>query len=193
MQAPSSHERGGRTIGAIRDNDAMTVMQPRAGLPTVILDTDAVSMLAADHARVDRLLDEFASTRAMLDESEKDAVVAEICFFVTMHSMLEKEIFYPAVRDSLGGDGADLLDEAEVEHAGVKRLVAELSTMTVRDALYDAKVLVLGEYVRHHVQQEETRLFPRIRASGLDLDSLAERMRTRQQLFETDIVAGATS
>jgi hemerythrin-like domain-containing protein len=171
----------------------MTVMQRTIPAIPATEDLDAIAMLEADHAEVDGLLKQFESVRATATAADKDAVVAEICFLITMHSTIEEEIFYPAVREALAGDAGDLLDEAAVEHASVKSLIAQLAEMTVDDDLYDAKVLVLGEYLRHHIVEEDTQLFPRVRGSALDLDELASRMRSRQQTFETDVDPGASS
>ncbi|PPD12704.1 MAG: hemerythrin, partial [Methylocystis sp.] len=87
-------------------------------------------------------------------------------------------IFYPALRKSI--DDEDLLDEAEVEHASAKQLIAEILSMSPQDQLFDAKVKVLGEYVMHHVQEEEQEMFPEARKSDVDLDALGVKLSKRK-------------
>lgn len=133
----------------------------------------AIALLKKQHAEVDKLFKRF--------EKAKDAGKAEIvqtaCRALAVHAQLEEELFYPALREA--GVENDLLDEAEVEHEGVKRLVGELETMQPGDDLYDAKMTVLTEYVKHHVKEEETEMFPDAKKSGVDLDELGERMEVR--------------
>jgi hemerythrin superfamily protein len=133
----------------------------------------ALSLLKKQHAEVDKLFKRFEKAK----DGDKAEIVQTACRALTIHAQLEEEIFYPALRDA--GVENDLLDEAEVEHAGVKRLVGELDTMEPGDELYEAKVTVLAEYVKHHVKEEETEMFPDAKKSGADLDELGERMEAR--------------
>src|SRR6185503_18944594 len=110
---------------------------------------DAIELLTKDHREVEALFKKFESAKN--DNSEKADVVAQICEALSIHAEIEEEIFYPAARDALNEKGEDLLDEAEVEHAGIKSLVAQLEDAEPDDELYDAKVKVLTEYVKHHV------------------------------------------
>ena len=105
-----------------------------------------------------------------------------------MHAEIEEEIFYPAAHDALAEeDGEDLLDEAEVEHASIKSLVEQLQDSDPDDDLYDAKVKVLCEYVTHHVKEEETEMFPKVRKTNIDLEELgAELMERKQELMEEE-------
>ena len=141
---------------------------------------DAVSLLANDHADVADLFDEY---EAMVDsaaaDDEKQALAERICAMLTAHTTLEEEIFYPAAREAL--DEQDLLDEAEVEHATAKDLIEQIQSMDPTDELYDAKVKVLGEYVSHHVQEEEEEIFPRCQSSQMDLEGLAEELHARKE------------
>ena len=95
-----------------------------------------------------------------------------------MHATIEEEIFYPAARAVAAAP--TLLDEALVEHASAKALIAQIRDMQADDALYDAKVRVLGEYIDHHVREEENELFPRCRSAGVDLPALGRRLRARK-------------
>lgn len=102
----------------------------------------------------------------------------QICEALTVHAQIEEEIFYPAAREAIDDD--DLLDEAEVEHASAKQLIAEIQSMTVEDRLFDAKVTVLGEYINHHVEEEESEMFPEARSSDLDLKKLGAQLEERK-------------
>jgi len=145
------------------------------------MDNDVIDLLTEDHRKVEEMFEEYESTKDESDDEAKSALVATICLELTMHAAVEEEIFYPAARGALDEDDADMLDEAEVEHATVKILIADLADMQPSDALYDAKVKVLSEYVKHHVQEEEGEIFPSVRESEMDLESLGEEVSTRKQ------------
>jgi len=141
---------------------------------------DAVSLVTADHAEVKQM---FETYRQLVDESADDEqrgeLARKICSMLTVHAEIEEEIFYPAMRDSV--DDELTLDEAEVEHASAKELIEQLEGMDPDDALYDAKVIVLGEYVDHHVQEEENEIFPQAEKSGIDLDDLGAELASRKR------------
>ena len=90
-------------------------------------DNDAIEMLTEDHQRVSDMFEEYESVKDDEEDGDKIQRVQEICLELTIHSTVEEEIFYPAAREALGEDGADLLDEAEVEHSSVKDLIVQLS------------------------------------------------------------------
>ena len=136
---------------------------------------DAVALLEADHREVDGLFDAFGAADGA---SEKKDLADRICLALTVHALIEEEIFYPAARQATGE--TDLLDEATVEHMGAKTLVAQIGSMPPNHPLYDAHVKVLGEQVRHHVAEEEGELFPKLRESGLDLAALGAAMADRK-------------
>ena len=110
---------------------------------------------------------------------EKAAIVQQICMELTVHAELEEEFFYPAVREQIGDD--DLMDEAEVEHAGAKDLIAQLESMEPDDDLYDAKVTVLGEQIDHHVKEEEGEMFPKVKKAKVDTSALGAEMASRKE------------
>ena len=141
---------------------------------------DAIAMLREDHKRVDALFKRFDKIKDESTHTQKQALADEICVELTIHATLEEEILYPAARDALGDKGHELLDEAEVEHATAKDLIAQLESASPGDNLYDAKVAVLGEYVKHHVKEEQDEMFPKLRKSGMDLKSLGAQMRERR-------------
>ena len=128
---------------------------------------DAITLLSADHAKVKRLFNEFQNLKEEDGSAEdKSALVTQICKALKVHAEIEEEIFYPAVRKAI--DNADLMDEALVEHSGAKELIAQLEDMSPDDELYDAKVTVLGEQIRHHVKEEEGEMFPQAKKAKVD-------------------------
>jgi hemerythrin-like domain-containing protein len=137
---------------------------------------DAIALLREDHARVQEMFDRFERTRG---DERKQRLVEQICLELEVHATIEEEIFYPAVREAIRGQ--DLMDEAEVEHQSAKALIRQLEAMSPGDELYDAKVKVLGEYVKHHVKEEQNEMFPQARAAELDLAELGDRMRQRKE------------
>jgi len=110
--------------------------------------------------------------------------VETICNELTVHAQIEEEIFYPAMREAF--EHADLIDEAAVEHASIKQLVEELQGMGPGEGPYAAKVKVLGEYVRHHVKEEEGEIFPKARKSKLDLVVLGKQLQSRKQELQSE-------
>lgn len=141
--------------------------------------TDALSLLTEDHKKVLKMFKDFEKLGDEDDSDSKGELVRQICTELTVHAQIEEEIFYPAVRDAISED--DLLDEAEVEHTTVKELVAQLESMQSGDELYDAKVTVLGEYVNHHVKEEQGDMFAKVRKTDLDLTALGEEMQQRKE------------
>lgn len=137
---------------------------------------DAIALLKADHEAVNQLFAEYEGTRSV---ANKKALVAKICTALSVHVQIEEEIFYPAVKAAL--KDKLLVPEAMVEHAGVKNLIAQLEVAEPDGEVYDAKVKVLGEYVKHHVQDEQAEMFPQAQATSLDLNELGARMAARRQ------------
>jgi hemerythrin superfamily protein len=154
---------------------------------------DAIEMLIEDHRRVEELFEEFESSKDDDDDDEKAARVGAICLELTIHATLEEEIFYPAARAALAEDGEDLLDEAEVEHESVRMLIAELSDAQPGDDLYDARVKVLSEYVKHHVAEEEGELFPKLRDAEFDSDALGQEMLERKESLRDELEEESTA
>jgi hemerythrin superfamily protein len=137
---------------------------------------DAIALLKADHREVKSMFQEYEKTEG---DQEKQDLAARICAALTVHAQIEEEIFYPAAYDAIEDD--DLLDEAEVEHASAKELIAQIQASSPAEPLYDAKVKVLGEYVNHHVEEEEKELFPECRDSDMDLKELGEKLKARKE------------
>jgi len=137
---------------------------------------DAIALLKADHRKVEDLFEKYDSAR-----SKKAGIAKQICMELTIHTMIEEEIFYPACRKA--GVESDAMDEANVEHDGAKILIAELEAGTPEDDFYDAKVKVLSEEIKHHVKEEEQRggIFSQAREAELDLAGLGEQMAARKE------------
>lgn len=139
---------------------------------------DAIALLKADHRKVEDLFAKFEKTN---DEERKAQIAAEICNELKIHTMIEEEIFYPALEGKIDDD---LYHEAYVEHDGAKVLVNDIATGDPSDPFYDAKVMVLSEEITHHVHEEEARgtgMFAQARESGVDLVALRDAMLARKQ------------
>jgi hemerythrin superfamily protein len=140
---------------------------------------DAITLLSADHARVKELFKEFQDLKEEDGSAEdKFELVAQICNELKIHTEIEEEIFYPAVRKAI--DDGDLLDEALIEHSAAKELIAQLEEMSPGDELYDARVTVLGEQIEHHVKEEEGEMFPKAKEAKIDGKALGAQMTQRK-------------
>jgi hemerythrin-like domain-containing protein len=141
---------------------------------------DAIALLTADHAAVKKMFKAYEKlVDGEGDEEQKGELAASICEALTIHAAIEEEIFYPAVRAAIEDD--DLMDEADVEHAEAKELIAQLEAAEPGDDHYDAKVTVLGENIDHHVKEEESEMFPKAKKAKLDLAGLGARMQERKE------------
>ena len=137
---------------------------------------DATALLKADHKLVSDLFDEYESTRAT---RKKMLLVSQICKELTLHAQVEEEIFYPAVKAAL--KDKELVPEAAVEHATLKNLISQIEGIQPDGEMYDAKVKVLSEYVKHHVKEEQNEMFPKAKASKLDMLELGAQLAARKQ------------
>jgi iron-sulfur cluster repair protein YtfE (RIC family) len=113
----------------------------------------------------------------------KRELAMRICQALTIHAQIEEQIFYPAVRQS-NRNLADLLNEAEVEHASAKELIAQIEAGDSDEEMLAAKVKVLGEYVKHHIREEQNELFPDIKSSKIDLAELGADLQARKEELE---------
>jgi hemerythrin superfamily protein len=139
-------------------------------------DPLAVSLLKQDHREVEGWFDEYEQLET---DSEKLTLFNKIALALKVHTQIEEEIFYPEERGDIEDD---MLDEAYVEHAGAKKLIAEIEAMKPSEDFYDAKVKVLGEYIKHHVKEEEQPggLFAQAKKGDEDLDAMGERLKARK-------------
>ena len=147
---------------------------------------DAVALLKEDHRTVEEL---FAKYEKASGDERKEKLANEICMELTIHSMIEEEVFYPACE---GKVEEDLLSESYVEHDGAKVLIGELLAGSADDEYFDAKVKVLQEQIEHHVEEEEKRmegLFAQARKAGLDMDALGDEMAARKEQLKAKFTA----
>ena len=139
---------------------------------------DAIALLKADHRTVEELFEKFEKATG---DGRKQSIAEEICLDLSVHAQIEEEIFYPACE---GKVDEDLLKESYVEHDGAKVLIADIVAGGPDDEFYDAKVKVLSEEIKHHVEEEEKRLeglFAQARKAGLDMDALGQELAARKQ------------
>jgi len=137
-------------------------------------------LLHEDHERVADLFFQFSQTD---EESEQETIVKDIIKELFVHASVEEEIVYPAVRKEVE-DSEDMMDEADTEHHMIKILLAELSTMKADDDFFKAKVTVLAELVKHHVEEEEKEMFKEIHDSDIDPEELGKKMAKRKEDLE---------
>ncbi len=141
-------------------------------------DMDATHLLAEDHRKVEGLFEQFEKAGG---DGRKEKLARQICTELKVHSMIEEEIFYPALRGKIDDDD---LDEAYVEHDGAKMLINEIEAGGPDDDFYDAKVKVLQEQIEHHVEEEEKargNIFQQARAADVDLEALGRQMAARKE------------
>jgi hemerythrin superfamily protein len=142
---------------------------------------DALQLLMAEHREVKAMFQRFQKLADAGGKGDERMLLAsQICVALALHTQVEEEILYPAAREALVKD-EDIVDEAWVEHAGAKTLIAQLKTMTSDQPLFDARVKVLGEYIDHHVREEESELFPKLRETSLDLEAMGEQIARRKK------------
>ena len=141
-------------------------------------EQNAIALLTADHKKVKGLFSKFRKLQDSRSDEEKSEIVTTICNELKIHTTIEEEIFYPAVRKAI--EDSDLMDEALVEHAGAKDLISQLEDMDSEDDLYDAKVTVLGEQIDHHVKEEEGDMFPKAKKANVNIDALGAKMLRRK-------------
>jgi hypothetical protein len=144
---------------------------------------DAIALLKADHRQVEEWFEQFEKAR---DDDRKQTLATKICDALKVHTTIEEEIFYPAFLEAT--DDRDTHHEAEVEHAGAKKLIAEIEASGPDDDYFDAKLKVLSEMIKHHVKEEEQPggMFAEARKSEMDLQALGEQLAARKSELEGD-------
>ena len=154
---------------------------------------DACDLLDADHKAVKAMFKEYETlTESRSRSSAKKRQLADrICRELSVHATVEEEIFYPAARKAIKDN--PLMNEATVEHAGAKDLIAQILGMDAGDEMFDAKVTVLGEYIDHHVKEERTEMFPKVRKTKLDLVKLGEQLELRKKALMAEQETGSKS
>lgn len=151
---------------------------------------DACDLLDADHKAVKAMFKEYETLTESRSRSpaKRRLLADQICQALTVHTTLEEEIFYPAARGAIKDNA--LMNEAMVEHASAKDLIAQIQGMDASDEMFDAKVSVLGEYVDHHVKEERNEMFAKARKTRLDLVKLREQLQERKQALMSEMAPG---
>ena len=139
---------------------------------------NAIEMLLEDHRKVKKLFEEFERAQ---EDHVKEQIVENTLHELEVHAALEEEIFYPAAEEQIGEK--DSIDEAREEHHVVKLLIGELKKMSADDDRYDAKYTVLAESVKHHIEEEESELFPKLQGK-LNAEEVGAEMETRKEQLE---------
>ena len=144
---------------------------------------DAVALLKADHRQVEKWFEQFEETESA---DRKQELATNICNALTIHATIEEEIFYPAFLEAT--DDMDMHHEAQIEHEGAKRLIAEIEASNPDDEYFGSKVKVLSEMIKHHVKEEEQAegMFAEARDSDMDLVALGEQMAARKAELESE-------
>lgn len=141
--------------------------------------SDALSLLVADHKEARKLFRAYERLKkAEGGLAERKELAKQICRSLSVHAQIEEEIFYPAARAA--NVEQDLMDEAAVEHASAKALISQIERMVASEKNFDAKVTVLGAYIDHHVDEEETGMFPKCARSSMDLMALKAQLEVRK-------------
>lgn len=154
--------------------------------PSSAKSSNAISLLKSDHRMVEDMFKQIESTR---DDGELAELVLALQTALSVHTRIEEEVFYPALRASVA-KAADLLDEASVEHGSAKHFLIDLSTSSNNDRFYRARLKVLKEYVNHHVKEEEEKLMPMAEASDMDLHELGALLSERRETLMTALEQG---
>ena len=139
----------------------------------------AIELLDADHRKVEALFEQYEDEKEG-DEGTKRAIAEKICGELTVHAQVEEELFYPFLKENMDEDEMEMVEEAYVEHASAKDLIAQIEAGGEIDEAYDAKVKVLSEYIKHHVKEEEEEIFPEVRDMKEELDALGQEMAARK-------------
>ena len=154
---------------------------------------DACDLLDTDHKNVMKMFKEYeelTNSRARSAAQKKMDLARQICMELTVHTQIEEEIFYPALRGAV--KDTDMLDEATVEHQSAKELIAQLQEASEADDMFDAKLKVLGEYVNHHIKEERAEMFPKARSSRkLDLIAMRDELQMRKEELMSEMEATA--
>jgi hemerythrin-like domain-containing protein len=170
---PRTSTHSGRAAGKSAARSA-----PRRS-PSKRSKTDVLSMLQEDHKRVLKLFKQFEKADREDGETMR-SIVEQACAELELHAALEEEIFYPALREAIDEEDEEMMEEARVEHDTAKQLIAQLRALQPGNATYAAAFTVLGEYVKHHVEEEESEIFKQAKRAKLDLQGLGEHLEERR-------------
>lgn len=154
----------------------MTSAMNKKGKSTSSKAQDATVLLKTDHEKVSDL---FADYEEADSTAKKKKIAEQICNELTVHAQIEEEIFYPAVKQAL--KDKELIPEARVEHETLKSLIAQVEGEEPDSEMFDAKIKVMHEYVKHHVKEEQNEIFPKAKATGLDMMKLGAKLSERKE------------
>jgi hemerythrin superfamily protein len=174
MRMARAHAHAENTV-SVKRYDGRATRQPKA-----------FAFLMGQHRAVEKLFETYEEAEG---PEEKQAIAQQICLMLAVHAKIEEELLYPAADDAI--DDEHLVDEAAVEHATAKDLIAQIETMQPGAHLYDAKMKVLSEYIAHHVEEEESELFPQMKKADIDLDAIGDRLEARAKEVEAQLSAGS--
>lgn len=139
---------------------------------------DAIKLLEADHREAEALFDHYEKVKEEASAQEKMKIAKKVCSALLIHMEIEEKIFYPQVRKKIDDD--DLMNESVVEHASAKDLIKQIGQLKPNDPMFDAKIKVLGEQITHHVEEEESEMFPKVKKAKLDLSLIGAELRKGQ-------------
>ena len=140
---------------------------------------EIIEMLMEDHRRAKRAFRDGEKMKEEDDIGSFEQIVQQTCAELTVHATLEEELFYPALRGEIKEEG--LLDEAEIEHSSMKALIAALEQTDCSDPKFAAMFTVLGEYVKHHIKEEENEMFGQLSRTGVQWEALQQEMQRRRE------------
>ncbi|SAK97723.1 cation-binding protein [Caballeronia pedi] len=164
----------------------MTPTQAATGTSRPAQTEDAIELLRNDHRAVQKLFSAFEKAKDD-DFDAKSTLVRRACEELTVHAMIEEELLYPAAQVALDEDDRPDVEEAYVEHYLVKVLIDKFTTLRAGEPGFDATFKVMSEMVQHHIEEEESDLFPKLRKSGADLNALGKELMQRKEELEAKI------
>ena len=171
--------------GRVAERKTSHSQSPNRKKETQAASPSAIDLLEQDHREVEEWFDEYDGLKE--DDDRKAELAQKICLALKVHAQIEEEIFYPQAREATKDN--DLIDEAVVEHATVKNLIAEIESMAVGEDLYDAKIRVLGEMVKQHIKEEEEELFPELEPAKMDLEAFGKELAERKEELMSEMQA----
>ena len=146
----------------------------------------AIELLMADHRKVEDLFEQYEQEKES-DDGTKRQIAKQICDELTVHAQVEEELFYPWLRETLDEDDQEMVEEAQVEHNGAKDLIAQIEAADAVDATFDAMVKVLSEYIKHHVKEEESEIFPEVASEKEALDEIGQEIVSRKAEIKEEL------
>ena len=141
---------------------------------------DAIDLLKADHRKFKKLFRTYEAAGDRAYQKKKD-LADKLFMEITIHSMVEEELFYPAVKERANKEGKRLVAESVEEHHIVATLIEEMKVLDPKDERFEAKFSVLRENIEHHIEEEENELFPEAEELlGTRIKNLGAQMEERK-------------